>query len=79
VSDPFDDFDPAAGTLSYLRWARVSGASTLGEACDLLDQFEVSNDIPEALGHDDTVDALRDDLDLGLELAGPDTPLDDLL
>lgn len=79
VSDPFDAFDPAAGTLSYLRWARACGASTLGEACDLLDQFEVSNDIPEVLGHDDTVDAVRDDLDLGLELAGPDTSLDDLL
>lgn len=76
--DPWDEFDPAAGTRSYLRWARVSGAETLGEAYDLLDQFEVGNDIPEVLGHDDTVEALRDDLDLGLEQAGPDTPLLDL-
>jgi hypothetical protein len=79
VSDPFDEFDPTATTRSYLRWALVSGASTLGEAYDLLDQFEVGNDLPEVLGHDGTGDAVRDDLDLGLDLAGPDTPLDDLL
>ena len=55
------------------------GASTLGEAYDLLDQLEVSNDVPGVLGHDDTVDDMRQELDLGIELVGADTPLNNLL
>jgi hypothetical protein len=55
------------------------GASTLGEAYDLLDQLEVSNDIPEVLGQEDTVDDVRQEFELGIDLAGPDAPLSSLL
>jgi hypothetical protein len=80
VDDQFgDEFDPAATTRAVLRWARAAGAETLGEAYDLLEQFEVSNDVPEVLGDDGTVDEVRDDLEFGLEIAGPDTPLTALL
>jgi hypothetical protein len=74
-----DDFDPSAGARSTLRWALEMGASTLGEAYDLLDQFEVSNDVPEVLGPDDTVDDIRQEIELGIELIGADTALTGLL
>jgi hypothetical protein len=80
VADPWDDeFDPSAGARSTLRWAHGLGASTLGEAYDLLDQLEVSNDIPEVLGQEDTVDDVRQELELGIDLVGADTPLSSLL
>jgi hypothetical protein len=80
VSDPWsEEFDPSAVTRSTLRWALALGATTLGEAYDLLEQLEVSNDVPEVLGHDGTVDEVRDELELGLELVGPDTELGALL
>jgi hypothetical protein len=80
VSEPWDDeFDPSAGTRNVLRWAQEMGASTLGEAYDLLEQFEVGNDVPEVLGHDDSVEAVREEIELGLELAGPDASLTSLL
>ena len=74
-----EEFQPSAGTRSTLQWASEHGASTLGEAYDLLDQLAVSNDVPEVLGHDDTVDGVREELELGLELVGPDAPVDELL
>ena len=80
MADPWDDeFLPSAGARSTMRWALELGASTLGDAYDLLDQLEVSNDIPEVLGHDDTVDDIRQEFELGLELAGADAPLTSLL
>lgn len=80
MSNPFDDeFDPSRGTRSYLRWARSNGATTLGEACDLLEQFEFGNDVPEVLGEDDTVDGVRDELDEGVQIAGADVELDALV
>jgi hypothetical protein len=79
VGDPWDAFDPSAGLRSTLRWAYVNGAATLGEAYDLLGQLELSNDVPEVLGHDDTVEQVRDELELGLEVVGPDTPLSALV
>lgn len=75
VDHPWDAFDPSAGAVRTLRWARSHGAETLGEAYDLLDQLEVGNDVPEVLGHDDSVDDVRAELDQGLELLGPDVPL----
>ena len=51
------------------------GASTLGEDHDMLEQLAISNDIPEVLGHDDTVEEVRAELDVGLELLGPDADL----
>jgi hypothetical protein len=80
VTDAWDDeFAPSASARNTLRWAQELGAQTLGEAYDLLDQLEVSNDIPEVLGHDDTVEEMRREFELGLELVGADASLADLL
>ena len=80
MTDPWDDeFDPSAGARSTLRWAQEMGATTLGEAYDLLDRLEVSNDVPEVLGHDDTVEDVRQELELGIELIGADAALTTLL
>ena len=80
MSDPWDEeFDPSSGARSTLRWAHALGASTLGEAYDMLEQLELSNDVPEVLGHDDTVEDVRAELELGIEIAGPDAPLTTLL
>jgi hypothetical protein len=74
-----EEFLPSTGARSAMQWAYEHGASTLGEAYDLLDQLEVSNDVPEVLGHDETVDGVRDELDAGIEIAGADAALTDLL
>lgn len=80
MTNPWEDeFDPSAAARNTLRWALALGATTLGEAYDLLDQLEVSNDVPEVLGHDDTVDDMREELEFGIELVGADTPLTSLL
>jgi hypothetical protein len=55
------------------------GAATLGEAHDMLEQFENSNDVPEVLGEDDTIEAVREEIEVGLETVGPDIELDALL
>jgi hypothetical protein len=73
-----DEFHPSAGTRSVLRWAQEHGASTLGDAHELLDQLAVSNDVPEVLGHDDTFEGVREEVELGLDLVGPDAELADL-
>lgn len=62
-----------------MQWALEHGASTLADAYDLLDQLAASNDIPEVLGHDDTVEAVREELELGIELVGADAALTGLL
>jgi hypothetical protein len=74
-----EEFQPSAGARSTLQWAYEHGASTLGEAYDLLDQLEVSNDIPEILGHDDTVEGMREELEFGIDLIGADASLTSLL
>jgi hypothetical protein len=80
VSNPWDEeFAPSTGALNTLRWAQEMGAETLGEAYDMLDQFELGNDVPEVLGHDDTVEAIREEFEDGIATAGPDTPLTALL
>jgi hypothetical protein len=80
VSDAWDEeFAPSGGARNVLRWAYELGASTLGEAYDMLEQLELSNDVPEVLGHDDTIEGVREELDFGIETAGPDTPLETLL
>jgi hypothetical protein len=76
VSNPWDDeFAPSSGVLNTLRWAHDNGASTLGEAYDMLEQLEFSNDVPEVLGEDDTIDNVREEIEFGIDTAGPDTPL----
>lgn len=80
VTNPSDDdFQPSTGASSTLQWAQQMGASTVGEAYDLLDQLEISNDVPEALGHDDTVEGMREELELGIDLIGADASLTSLL
>ena len=80
MADPGDDeFAPSAGARSALRWAHEMGASTLGEAYDLLDQLEISNDVPEVLGQEDTVDDVRQEFEDGIDLVGADAPLSNLL
>jgi hypothetical protein len=80
VSNPWDEeFAPSTGTLNTLRWAHEMGATTLGEAYDMLEQLEFSNDVPEVLGHDETVDGVREELEFGIETVGPDAPLTTLL
>jgi hypothetical protein len=74
-----DEFDPSPTAWNTLRWAHELGASTLGEAYDMLDQLEVSNDVPEVLGEDGTVDGVREELLLGMEVVGPDAGLGGLL
>ena len=70
-----EEFEPSAGVGRTLRWAHELGAETLSEAYDLIDQLEVSNDVPEVLGHDDTVEDVRQELELGIELVGADAAL----
>ena len=80
VSNPWDEeFAPSTGARNTLRWAHELGASTLGEAYDMLEQLELSNDVPEVLGHDDTIEAVREELEFGIEAVGPDTSLTTLL
>ena len=80
MADTWDEeFSPSAGARSTLQWAHEHGATTLGEAYDLLDQLEVSHDIPEVLGHDDTVQGVREELELGIDLIGADATLTSLL
>lgn len=74
-----EEFAPSVGARNVLRWAQESGAATLGEAYDMLEHLELSNDVPEVLGHDDTVDEVREELDFGIETVGPDAPLTGLL
>jgi hypothetical protein len=76
VSNPFDDeFEPSDGARRYLRWAQQYGATTLGDAFDLLEQFELGNDVPEVLREDDSVEVVRSELQDGLDIAGPDVTL----
>jgi hypothetical protein len=75
VSNPWDDeFSPSTAATNVLRWAQDHGADTLGEAYDMLDHLELSNDVPEVLG-DDTIENVREELDFGLETVGPGASL----
>jgi hypothetical protein len=80
VSNPWDEeFAPSAVARNMLRWAYEMGASTLGEAYDMLEQLEISNDVPEVLGHDGTVDEVREELESGIEIVGADALLSGLI
>ena len=80
VSNTWDEeFAPSAGARNTLQWAHEMGASTLGEAYDLLELLEYGNDVPEVLGEDETVESVREELEFGLDTAGADTPLSTLL
>jgi hypothetical protein len=45
----------------------------------MLEQLHHSNDVPEVLGHDDTIEAVREELEFGIEAVGPDALLTTLL
>jgi hypothetical protein len=74
-----EEFAPSSSVLNALRWARDLGATTLGEAYDMLEQLELSNDVPEVLGHDDSIESVREELDFGIETVGSDALLRTLL
>ena len=80
MSNPWDEeFAPSTGARNTLRWAYEMGASTLGEAYEMLEQLQLSNDVPEVLGHDDTVEGVREELEFGIETVGAGTLLTTLL
>lgn len=74
-----EEFHPSAGARRTLAWAHEHGATTLGEAHEMLEQLEISNDVPEVLGEDDTVEGIREELEVGIELVGTDAPLTGLM
>jgi hypothetical protein len=78
MSTDRDEFDPSASARRVLHWAQAAGAATLGDAIEMLDVLESTNDAPEVLGEQRTVDDVRNELELGVDLVGDDTPLDDL-
>jgi hypothetical protein len=74
-----DEFEPSSTTRNVLGWAQAAGASTIGEALELLDVLEVSNDVPEVLGESGDLNDVRDELGAGIDLVGADHAIDDLL
>jgi hypothetical protein len=45
----------------------------------MLEQLDVSNDVPEVLGRDDKVDGIRDELEVGVDLVSATAALTNLL
>jgi hypothetical protein len=74
-----DEFEPSSTTRNVLAWAQAAGASTIGEALEMLDVLENSNDIPEVLGESGNLNDVRDELGAGIELVGDDRAIDDVL
>ncbi len=74
-----DEFEPSSTTRNVLAWARAAGASTIGEALEMLDVLEVSNDVPEVLGESGDLDEVRGELEAGIDQVGGDQDIDDVL
>jgi hypothetical protein len=74
-----DDYEPASATRNVLAWAQAAGASTIGDALEMLDVLEISNDVPEVLGESGDLDDVRDELEFGIELVGHDCTIDSVL
>jgi hypothetical protein len=74
-----EEFEPSSTTSNVLVWARASGASTIGDALEMLDVLENSNDVPEVLGESGDLNDVRDELEAGIELVGGDRTIDDVL
>jgi hypothetical protein len=74
-----DEFDPSSTTRNVLAWARAGGTLTIGDALEMLDALENSNDVPEVLGESDDLNDVRDELEAGIELVGDDRAIDDVL
>lgn len=83
MGEPFgtsrDEFEPTNTTRNVLVWARAAGASTIGDALDMLDVLETSNDVPEVLGGSGDLHDVRDELEAGIEMDGEDRAIDDVL
>jgi hypothetical protein len=74
-----DEFEPSSTTRNVLAWARAAGAATIGDALEMLDVLENSNDVPEVLGESGDLNIVRDELGAGIELVGDDRDIDDVL
>jgi hypothetical protein len=74
-----DEFEPSSTTRNVLVWAQAAGASTIGEALEMLDVLENSNDVPEVLGESGDLNAVRDELEAGIELVSDGRAIDDVL
>jgi hypothetical protein len=74
-----DEFEPSNTTRSVLTWARAAGASTIGDALEMLDVLENSNDVPQVLGERGDLNDVCDELEAGIELVGDDRAIDDVL
>lgn len=74
-----DEFEPSSTTRSVLAWAQAAGASTIGDALELLDLLANSNDVPEVLGETGDLEDVRDELEAGIELVGDDQDISDVL
>lgn len=74
-----DQFEPSSTTRNVLVWAQAAGASTIGDALEMLDVLENSNDVPEVLGESGDLSDVRDELLGGIDLVGDDHDIDDVL
>jgi hypothetical protein len=74
-----EEFEPSSTTRNVLAWAQAAGASTLGDALELLDVLAISNDVPEVLGESGDLDVVRAELEDGIELVGVDQDIDAVL
>jgi hypothetical protein len=74
-----DEFEPSSTTRNVLAWAQAAGASTIGEALEMLDVLENSNDVPEVLGESGNLNDVRDELEAGIELDSDGRAIEDVL
>jgi hypothetical protein len=74
-----DEFEPSSTTRNVLAWAQAAGASTIGEALEMLDVLENSNDVPEVLGESGDLNDVRDELEAGIELDSDGRAIEDVL
>ena len=74
-----DEFERSSTAVNVLVWAQSAGASTVGDALEMLDVLQNSKDVPEVLGESGDLDDVRDELEAGIELVGDDRAIDDVL
>ena len=74
-----DEFEPVEHHRYVPAWAQAAGGSTIGDALEMLDALQNSNDVPEVLGESGDLDDVRDELEAGIELVGDDRAIDDAL
>jgi hypothetical protein len=74
-----EEFEATSTTSNVLAWAQAAGASTIGDALEMLDVLENSNDVPEVLGESGDINDVRNELVAGIELVGDDRAIDDVL